>query len=137
MGRRHRAVRPRVTDVEYLDLEDLLGLVRALGVGPVRDVGLLDSAAARPRSSALGETAYPSLDLKAAALLHSVARNHDPVDGNKRLAWLATVVFLDLNDHAPDLDDDAAFDLVMDAAQGSVDVEQVAARLRIVRKDGS
>ena len=126
-----------MTDVEYLDLEDLLGLVRALGVGPVRDVGLLDSAAARPRSSALGETAYPSLDLKAAALLHSVARNHDPVDGNKRLAWLATVVFLDLNDHAPDLDDDAAFDLVMDAAQGSVEVEEMAARLRIVRKDGS
>ncbi len=137
MGRRHRAVRPRVTDVEYLDLEDLLGLVRALGVGPVRDVGLLDSAAARPRSSALGETAYPSLDLKAAALLHSVARNHDPLDGNKRLAWLATVVFLDLNDHAPDLDDDAAFDLVMDAAQGSVEVEEMAARLRVVRKDGS
>ena len=137
MGRRHRAVRPRVIDVEYLDLEDLLGLVRALGVGPVRDVGLLDSAAARPRSSALGETAYPSLDLKAAALLHSVARNHALVDGNKRLAWLATVVFLDLNDHAPDLDDDAAFDLVMDAAQGSVEVEEIAARLRIVRKDGS
>ncbi len=137
MGRRHRAVRPRVTDVEYLDLEDLLGLVRALGVGPVRDVGLLDSAAARPRSSALGETAYPSLDLKAAALLHSVARNHALVDGNKRLAWLATVVFLDLNDHAPDLDDDAAFDLVMDAAQGSVEVEEIAARLRIVREGAS
>ena len=126
-----------MTDVEYLDLEDLLGLVRALRVGPVRDVGLLDSAGARPRSSALGEDAYPSLDLKAAALLHSIARNHALVDGNKRLAWLATVVFLDLNDHAPDLDDDAAFDLVIDAAQGSVEVEEIAARLRIVRKDGS
>ena len=126
-----------MTDVEYLDLEDLLGLVRALGVGPVRDVGLLDSAAARPRSSALGENAYPSLDLKAAALVHSIARNHALVDGNKRLAWLAMVVFLDLNDHAPDLDDDAAFDLVMDAAQGSVEVEEMAARLRVVRKDGS
>ncbi len=122
-----------MTDVEYLDLEDLLGLVRALGVGPVRDVGLLDSAAARPRSSAFGENAYPSLDLKAAALLHSIARNHALVDGNKRLAWLATVVFLDLNDLAPDLDDDAAFDLVMDAAQGTVEVEEIAARLRVVR----
>lgn len=126
-----------MTDVEYLDLEDLLGLVRALRVGPVRDVGLLDSAAARPRSSALGENAYPSLDLKAAALLHSIARNHALVDGNKRLAWLATVVFLDLNDHAPDLDDDAAFDLVMDAAQGSVEVEGIAARLRIVATGAS
>jgi death-on-curing protein len=121
-----------VTEVEYLDLEDLLGLVRTLGVGPVRDVGLLDSAAARPRSSAFGEDAYPSLELKAAALLHSVARNHALVDGNKRLAWLATTVFLDLNRHAPDLDDDATFDLVMDAARGAVEVEEIALRLRVV-----
>jgi death-on-curing protein len=126
-----------VTDVEYLDLEDLLGLTRALGAGPVRDLGLLDSAAARPRSNAFGENAYPSLDLKAAALLHSIARNHALVDGNKRLAWLATVVFLDLNDQTPDLDDDAAFDLVMDAAQGTVEVEEIAARLRVVRTSAS
>ncbi len=126
-----------MTDVEYLDLEDLLGLVRTLGVGPVRDVGLLDSAAGRPRSSAFGEDAYPSLDLKAAALLHSLARNHPLLDGNKRLAWLATVVFLDLNEQAPDLDDDAAFDLVMDAAQGTVEVEEIAKRLRVVRAEAS
>jgi death-on-curing protein len=121
-----------VTDVEHLHLEDLLGLVRRLGVGSVRDVGLLDSAAARPRSSVFGEDAYPKLDLKAAALLHSIARNHALLDGNKRLAWLATVVFLDLNGQVPDLDDDAAFDLVMDAAQGTVDVEELASRLRVV-----
>ncbi len=121
-----------MTDVEHLHLEDLLGLVRRLGVGSVRDVGLLDSAAARPRSSVFGEDAYPKLDLKAAALLHSIARNHALLDGNKRLAWLATVVFLDLNGQVPDLDDDAAFDLVMDAAQGTVDVEELASRLRVV-----
>ena len=124
-----------MTDVEYLDLEDLLGLVRTLEVGPVRDVGLLDSAAARPRSTAFGEDAYPSLDLKAGALLHSIARNHALRDGNKRLAWLATVVFLDLNERAPSLDDDAAFDLVVDAAQGTVEVEEIATRLRVVRAD--
>jgi death-on-curing protein len=121
-----------VTEVEYLDFEDLLELVRTLGVGPVRDVGLLDSAAARPRSSAFGEDAYPSLQLKAAALLHSVARNHALVDGNKRLAWLATVVFLDLNGHAPDINDEAASHLVMDTAQGAVEVGEIAARLRVV-----
>jgi death-on-curing protein len=120
-----------VSEVEYLDLEDLLGLVRALGTGPVRDVGLLDSAAARPRSGAYGEDAYATLSLKAAALLHSLVGNHALVDGNKRLGWLATVVFLDLNGHAPDLDDDAAFTLVMDVAAGAVDVEGIAARLRI------
>ncbi|MGA8207379.1 MAG: Fic family protein [Candidatus Dormiibacterota bacterium] len=121
-----------MSEVEYLDLEDLMGLVRTLGVGPVRDVGLLDSAAGRPRASAFGEDAYPNLELKAAALLHSVARNHALVDGNKRLAWLATVVFLDVNGHAPDLDDDTAFDLVTDAAQGDVDVEEIASRLQVV-----
>ena len=124
-----------MTEVEYLDLEDLLGLVRVLGVGPVRDVGLLDSAAARPRSSTFGEDAYPTLELKAAALLHSIARNHALVDGNKRLAWLATVVFLDLNRHAPDLDPDAAFDLVMEVAQGAVEVEAIASRLRVVQAE--
>ncbi len=118
-------------EVEYLDLEDLLGLVRALGTGPVRDIGLLDSAAARPRSAAFGEDAYGSLSLKAAALLHSLVGNHALVDGNKRLGWLATVVFLDLNGHVPDLGDDAAFTLVVDVAAGAVDVEDIAARLRV------
>jgi death on curing protein len=122
-----------VIEVEYLDLDDLLGLVRALRTGPVRDVGLLDSAAARPRSHVFGQEAYPTLSLKAAALLHSLARNHPLVDGNKRLGWLATVVFLDLNGHEPDLEDDAAFHLVMDVAAGKADVEEIADRLTVVR----
>lgn len=117
--------------VSYLDLDDLLGLVRLLGAGPVRDLGLLDSAYSRPRSSAFGQDAYPSLALKAAALLHSLAGNHALVDGNKRLAWLATVVFLDINGAAPDLDDEAAFQLVMDVAATAVDVEAIASRLLV------
>ncbi|SEP28656.1 type II toxin-antitoxin system death-on-curing family toxin [Trujillonella endophytica] len=121
-----------MTGVEYLDLEDLLGLVRMLGAGPVRDVGLLDSAAARPRSQAFGQEAYKTLPLKAAALLHSLVGNHALVDGNERLGWLATVVFLDLNGSAPGLDDDAAFALVVDVAAGSLDVEDIAFRLVVV-----
>lgn len=120
-----------MTKIEYLDLEDLLGLVRALRTGPVRDVGLLESAVGRPRSSAFGQDAYSTLALKAAALLHSIARNHALVDGNKRLAWLATVTFLDLNSRAPDLTKDDAFDLVMDVATGALDVTEIAERLRV------
>ena len=120
-----------MSSVEYLDLEDILQLVRHLGVGPVRDVGLLDSAVARPRSSAFGEDAYSSISLKAAALLHSITNNHALVDGNKRLAWLATTVFLDLNGLAPDLSDDEAFDLVWEIASTSVDVEAIATKLRV------
>ncbi len=120
-----------MSPVEYLDLEDLLKLVRDLGAGPVRDVGLLDAAAARPRSSAFGADAYSTLSFKTAALMHSLARSHALVDGNKRIAWLAAVVFLDLNGAAPDVTSDAAFDLVMDVATGVADVQQIAARLPV------
>ena len=123
MTRRHDS------EVEYLDLEDLLGLTRVLNAGPVRDLGLLDSACARPHSSTFGTDAYPTLEEKAAALLHSLVRNLALVDGNKRLAWLATVVFLDINGRTIELDDEAAFELVMSVAEGSIDVEAIAARL--------
>ncbi len=119
-----------MSEVDYLDLEDLLLLVRMLDIGPVRDVGLLDSAAARPRSSAFGEDAYPTLDLKAAALLHSIVDNHALVDGNKRLAWLATTVFLDLNGVTVDISDEEAFDLVWDIAATALDLKAVSLRLR-------
>lgn len=118
-----------MSELEYLELEDLLGMVRRLGIGPVRDVGLLDAACARPRSTAFGHQAYPSLHTKAAALLHSLVRNHALVDGNKRLGWLAAAVFLDLNGHPPDLSDDAAFGLVMSVADGTLDVDEIAERL--------
>ncbi len=120
-----------MTDVEYLDLDDVLGMVRRLGVGPVRDVGLLDAATARPRSSAFGVDAYPTLGLKAAALLESVVGNHALIDGNKRLAWLATVVFLDLNGRQVTLSDDQAFDLVMRVATGDLDIEGIASHLSV------
>lgn len=112
--------------VEYLDLEDLLALTADLRAGPVRDHGLLESAVARPRTSVFGEDAYPALVDKAAALLHSICKNHALVDGNKRLAWLATDVFLRINGVVVELADDEAFDLVMGVAEGSLDVPDIA-----------
>ncbi len=117
-------------EMEFLDLEDLVRFTEMLGAGPVRDVGLLDSAAARPRSSAFGQDAYPTLELKAAALLHSICRNHALVDGNKRLALLATAVFLRANGNPFKLTQNEAFDLVMEVAEGSLDLPDIAARLR-------
>lgn len=113
----------------YLSLEDLLTLVDDLGVGPVRDVGLLDSAAHRPTTTLWGADAYPSVDLKAAALLESVVRNHALVDGNKRLGWLGTVVFYGLNDIDLEAPDDEAYDLVIALATGAMDVPRAATRL--------
>lgn len=118
-----------MSDVEYLTLDDLIGLVRRLGVGPIRDIGLLDAAISRPRSSAFGVDAYASVERKAAALLHSLVANHAMVDGNERLGWLATVVFLDINRRPVRLDDDAAFKLVMGIAEGHLDVDEIADRL--------
>src|ERR1700686_2696307 len=118
-----------MSEVEFLHLEDVMEMVRTLGVGPIRDVGLLDSALNRPRSSAFGEDAYPTLDLKAAAILHSMTKNHALVDGNKRVAWLCTVVFCDLNGVAPQLTDEEAFQLVWDVASTDVDVQTIARRL--------
>lgn len=120
-----------MSEAEYLDLEDIMEMVKNLGVGPVRDIGLLDSAANRPRSSAFGEDAYPTLSLKAAALLHSMTKNHALVDGNKRLAWLSTVVFCDLNGFAPRLTDDEAFQLVWDIASSEMSIELITERLRL------
>lgn len=105
----------------YLTLEDLLHLVDDLGVGPIRDIGLLDSAVHRPTTALFGHEAYAGLDAKAAVLLESIVRNHPLVDGNKRLGWLAVVVFYGLNDIALDAPDDDAYELVVGVAAGELD----------------
>ena len=113
----------------YLSLEDMLTLASDLGVGPVRDLGLLDAAAHRPQVELYGAQAYPHLDTKAAVLLESIVRNHALVDGNNRLGWLATVVFYGLNDVTLDARDDDAYELVMAVARSEPPVKDIAAAL--------
>jgi death on curing protein len=116
----------------YLTVEQSLRIARFAVGGPihVRDIGLLEAAVHRPRTSVLGQDAYPDLFTKAAALVHSLARNHPLVDGNKRLAWLATYVFLAKNDVVLDPGDDEAYDFVVAVAAGTIDdVSDVAAVL--------
>ena len=112
----------------YLDLDDLLHVAGAvLPSVDVRDIGLLESALARPRASAFGSDAYPDLHTKAAALLHSVASNHGLVDGNKRLALAATIAFLGINGWRLTLTNDEAYDLVIAVASGELDDLQAIA----------
>ena len=118
---------------EYLSLEDLLDLVNALGTGPVRDLGLLESACHRPQATFFGREAYPTLAAKAAALMHSLACNHALVDGNKRLALLAIVVFLRINGYNLDLTEDEAFELTMSVAAGQLDADGIQRRLRLAQ----
>lgn len=120
--------------MEYLDLEDLLLLVRRLGAGPVRDLGLLESAAGRPRTTIFGDDAYRDVPHKAAALLHSVVRGHPLVDGSKRLGWLACVVFLGLQGYETGLTDDEAFALVMRLAANDIEIGALADALRCRRR---
>ena len=117
----------------YLTVPELLHVAeRALGSEPaVRDYGLLESAAARPRAAAFGSDAYQDLDAKAAALLHSLARNHALVDGNKRLALAAVIAFYGVSGRRLTLTNDEAYELVIDVAAGTLDsVDDIAARLR-------
>jgi death on curing protein len=118
--------------IEYLDLDDLIDLARSLlgDPPPIRDVGLLGSAAARPQATAFGRDAYPDLLTKAAALLQSVVNNHALVDGNKRLGWLATAVFLELNGiRAAEISNDGVYELVMWVASTNPLIEEITARL--------
>ena len=117
----------------YLTLSDLLHVAdRTLGPKvPVRDYGLLESALARPQATAFGLDAYDGLEQKAGALLHSLARNHALVDGNKRLALAATIAFLGLNGYRLTLSNDEAYTLVIEVATGLLDdVSDIAERIR-------
>lgn len=119
----------------HLEVEDLLDIAGIVLRSPpkVRDFGLLASAAARPATTVFGQPAYPDLADKAAALLHSLCGNHALVDGNKRLAWAATVVFIGLNTGAaiPDVDVDHAEAFMLAVADGSLcEVAAIAAGLR-------
>jgi death on curing protein len=109
--------------VIFLDLDELLHVAeRTLGAAPqIRDVGLLQSALARPQATVRGDDAYPSIHAKAAALLHSLARNHGLVDGNKRLALAAVLAFYGLNGFRLSSTNNEAYDLVMAVASGELD----------------
>ena len=117
----------------YLDLEDLLHIAhRILPAHEVRDVGLLEASAARPAATAFGEDAYPSIHAKAAALLHSIVRNHALIDGNKRLGLAALIAFSGVNGVRLTLTNEEAYDLVMAVASGQRDdVEPIAQQLAL------
>ena len=121
----------------YLTLPELLHVaVRTLGSEPeVRDYGLLESALARPRATAFGADAYSGLDAKAAALMHSLARNYALIDGNKRLALAATIAFYGVNGRRLTLTNDEAYELIMNVAEGKLDsVDDIAAVLTLATK---
>ncbi|ASU78998.1 death-on-curing protein [Actinopolyspora erythraea] len=119
-----------MSDVEYLDVSDVLGIARiTLGtVSTVRDYDPLESAVDRPRASVFGEDVYTDVCTKTAALPHSLAGNYALADGNKRTAWAAAMVFLDINGHPLRiaLDEDRAEGLMVREVRGLVGIGEIA-----------
>ena len=107
----------------HLALEDVLYIASRLGELRPRDLGLVESAVARPQTTVFGGR-YPDVHTKAAALLHSFARNHAFIDGNKRVSWLSAGAFYWINGCLLDAPEDRAYDLVIGAATGSLDVPE-------------
>ena len=118
-------------EIDHLTVDDLLEIAaEVLDNVALRDAGLLAAAAGRPRVTVFGVDAYPTFDDKAAALLHSLVRNHSLVDGNKRLAWAATRVFCILNGRDLTYSVDEAETLMLAAAAGELDVPELATWIR-------
>lgn len=120
-----------MTELHYPSVGDAVALNAEFVSAPIRDVGLLESALARPRASAFGQDAYPDVWSKAAALLHSIVVNHPFVDANKRTGLALAVMLLGRNGvDTTSADQDALFDLLVGVALGKPDeVEEVASAL--------
>ncbi len=110
---------------EYLTIEDALYQIKRLGFY-VKDIGLLESALARPQTSLFGEDAYPELSLKVAAMMQSIIKNHALVDGNKRTSWVMMVSFLWINGFSHTMDDETGFNLTLDIATDKLTLEEAS-----------
>ncbi len=118
-------------EIDYLELADILKLGREIIADfRVREIGLLESAAARPKTSVFGEDAYLTFAEKTAALLHSIARNHALIDGNKRLAWSAARLFCLMNDLDINMKQDKAYEMVVGVAAGQIEMDELVKILK-------
>lgn len=116
--------------MRYLTVGEVAEINESL-VGPdhLGDFGLLTLPSCGA-ANLVGEDAYPDVHYKAAALIHSLARNHAFLDGNKRTALLAMVTFYGLNGYVVGLDDGQAVALALDVAEGQLDVPSIAGVLK-------
>lgn len=115
--------------MQYLSLEDALQQIAIAGFY-VKDAGLLDSALARPQTSVFGEDAYPTLEVKAAAMTHSVIKNHPMVDGNKRTSWFLLNAFLYINGYLLEMSTEEGLEFTLDVATDQLSLEQAAEKIR-------
>jgi death on curing protein len=123
--------------MRYLTLDELIYINGKLpgntpilnGDRQIRDIGLLEAAAARPMQTVFGEEAYPTPQAKAAALLHSIARSHPFADGNKRTATVAMIFMLEVNGLCVAWDAEDALNFILAVAEGKRDMNAFASWL--------
>ena len=115
--------------MQYLSLEDALQQIAIAGFY-VKDAGLLDSALARPQTSVFGEDAYPTLEVKAAAMTHSVIKNHPMVDGNKRTSWFLLNAFLYINGYLLEVSTEEGLEFTLGVATDQLSLEEAAEKIR-------
>ena len=89
------------------------------------DLGLLESAVARPRATFRGKDLYPTLFHKAAALMESLIKSHPFVDGNKRTAITSAGIFLQMNGHMLQASQREVVDFTMALATKKAEFEHV------------
>ncbi len=119
-------------EIDYLELVDLLQLGKEIIQDfRVSDLGLLESALARPKTTVFGEDAYPTFPEKVATLLHSISSNHALIDGNKRLAWSSARLFCLMNGCDIKMSEDEAYQMVMGVASGEIDLPDL---IKVMKK---
>lgn len=129
--------------IRYLTVDELVHINERLiqgrgihtiveGKRAVRDMDLLEAAVGRPQQSVFGEDAYPTVTLKATALLHSIARNHPFADGNKRTATIGAIFMLQVNGHLIQWDAEVALNHIVDLAEGYMTLDDFAAWLQTI-----
>lgn len=119
--------------IRYVTFEVFVRQIEKRGF-VVRDLGLVQSAIARPETSLFGEPAYPTIDLKGAALMESLAKNHPLFDGNERSAWLGLNYFLELNGWEIVATEDDSFRYILDVATSTIDLAESAAWIEAHRR---
>jgi death-on-curing protein len=113
--------------IQYLSLEEVIEIGEALIPDfRIRDIGLLESAVHRPTTVIYGQEAYPSIEGKIAALMHSLAANHALIDGNKRLTWSSGRLFAILNNLDFYVGIDEAEEVIISLSSGGLDAKSLA-----------
>lgn len=117
--------------IKYLTVKDVLLLHNMAvdesgGSHGLRDLGLLESAAARPKATFAGVDLYPTIFLKAGALIHSLLRNHPFIDGNKRTSMFSAMTFLELNKYKFNARQKEVVDFALEIENKKLSVEEIA-----------